>query len=122
VDTRWNSLYNMLEMAITFKTPISQLLRDFNHGLLKEINISKRDWTQLTNLKDILYLFYNPTISLQGLDYPTLSFILPFLQTIYKSLLDFKQLYTDELNLGKEDGVSLEFHILYYINKIYNYR
>jgi hypothetical protein len=51
-------------MAIIFKTSISQLIRDFNHGLLKETNISKRDWNQLTNLKDILYLFYNPTISL----------------------------------------------------------
>jgi hypothetical protein len=54
----------MLEMAIKFKTPINRLIRDFNHGLLKDTIISKRNWNQLINLKDLLQLFYQPTILL----------------------------------------------------------
>ena len=106
VDTRWNSLYNMLEMAIKFQYPINQLIRDYNHGLLKETTISEGNWKQLTHLKDILYLFYQPTIFLQGLSYPTLSIVLPFLKNIYENLLDQRQLYTDDFNLGEEKGVS----------------
>jgi len=45
-----------------FQYPINQLIQDFNHGLLKEIAIPEKEWTQLTNLRDILYLFYEPTI------------------------------------------------------------
>jgi hypothetical protein len=96
----------MLDMAITFQYPINQLIKDFNHGLLREINISEREWIQLTNLRDILNLFYQPTIQLQGLSYPTLSLTLSFIKNIYEKLFDFKQLYIDELNLGSEDGVS----------------
>ena len=93
-------------MAIKFQQPINQLIRDYNHGLLKEIAISERDWVQLTNLKDILYLFYKPTITLQGLSYPTLSLVLGLLKSIYEGLLDLKQLYEDEFNLGEDEGVS----------------
>jgi hypothetical protein len=102
----------MLNMAITFQYPIDRLIKDFNHGLLKEINISKREWVQLTNLRDILYLFYEPTIQLQGLSYPTLSLTLSFISNIYEKLFDFKQLYIDELNLGTKDNISN----IYYIN------
>ena len=99
-------------MAIEFQTPINQLIRDFNHGLLKETTITDSNWTQLTNLKDLLHSFYQPTILLQGLSYPTLSLILPSLGNIYTVLLDFKQLYEDDVNLGKEEGVSLLFSII----------
>jgi hypothetical protein len=101
----------MLDMAISFQYPINQLIKDFNHGLLKEIAIPSREWVQLTNLRDILYLFYEPTIQLQGLSYPTLSLTLSFIGNIYEKLLDLKELYIDELNLGEEDGVS---YIIYY--------
>ena len=93
-------------MAITFQHPINQLIKDFNHGLLREINISEREQIQLTNLRDILNLFYQPTIQLQRLSYPTLSLTLSFIKNIYKKLFDFKQLYIDELNLNSKGGVS----------------
>jgi hypothetical protein len=99
----------MLNMAIMFQYPINQLIQDFNHGLLKEIAIPEKEWTQLTNLRDILYLFYEPTIFFQGLTYPTLSLTLNWVNSIYEKLLDFKQLYIDELNLREEDGVSKSY-------------
>ena len=93
-------------MAISFQAPINQLIKDFNHGLLKEIAISPQEWKQLTNLRDILNLFYKPTIYLQGLSYPTLSLTLSFIGNIYKNLLDLKQLFIADLNQGEEDSVS----------------
>ena len=105
-------------MAIKFQNPINQLIRDFNHGLLKETTISSSNWTQLTNLKELLHAFYQPTILLQGLNYPTLSLVLPILKNIYTTLLDLKQLYKDDITLGEEDGVSF---ILIYIIYLYIY-
>ena len=101
-------------MALDFKDPINQLIKDFNHGILKELFIFEKEQKEIQNLQDILISFYKPTIILQERKYPTLSLVLPLIKQVYKVLLDLKQLYIDEYNLGEEDGVS-NFLIFYFI-------
>ena len=51
-------------MALDFKDPINQLIKDFNHGILKELFIFEKEWKEIQNLRDILISFYKPTIIL----------------------------------------------------------
>lgn len=84
-DTRWNSWYTMLELAIRLKQYINEMY-EAHYNELEDDFISPSDWRLLQEIRDFLQPFYRVTMETQG-DFATLDrtlYTMDFLVKHYK--------------------------------------
>ncbi|KAL3370645.1 hypothetical protein AABB24_007614 [Solanum stoloniferum] len=92
VKTRWNSFYEMLEVAYTYKEPITM---QFNsHNAYPEFKLNDSDWNEVNELRIFLKSFYDATKIFSGMYYPTISEILIHICEISYIFVEYK---TNEL-------------------------
>ncbi|KAE9403682.1 hypothetical protein BT96DRAFT_1079562, partial [Gymnopus androsaceus JB14] len=53
VRTRWNSTFDMINMAVQYGTPLNSFINDSNNGLTA-FALSTTEWIILENLRDVL--------------------------------------------------------------------
>ncbi|KAI1278031.1 putative AC transposase [Halotydeus destructor] len=81
VETRWNSMYDMLQRSLKLKPCISHLLR---HGKdFSEFSVSETAWRRVEDVTSFLKRFNEATVLLSGSKYPTLSLVVP----VYEDLI-----------------------------------
>ncbi|KAJ3686466.1 hypothetical protein LUZ61_015630 [Rhynchospora tenuis] len=83
VETRWNSTYLMLDLALELKRAISRYaLVDPNFDLYP----TDREWDKIEALAGHLKVFYTVTNKLSGTKYPTLNLFFPEYCEVYLTL------------------------------------
>jgi hypothetical protein len=80
VQTRWNSTYLMLELALELREAISRYAALDRRFIL---NPSELDWDKMKALMECLKIFYDATLKLSGTKYPTLNLFFPEFCEIY---------------------------------------
>nr|GEU40098.1 zinc finger BED domain-containing protein RICESLEEPER 2-like [Tanacetum cinerariifolium] len=115
VPTRWNSTYNMLEVAQAYEDVFDIYdLEDaaFGNAILKKSLLvpTHEDWDKARKLCGFLKIFYDVTLRISGTKYVTSHTLIVELSTIRELLR--KQILCDGLNIPPED------EILYKIAKI----
>ena len=74
ICTRWNSLFEMLQVAYVYQEPL-QLV--FNaHNADPNLRIGFEDWQNTKELIDFFKVFYKATNECSGQYYPTISYVL----------------------------------------------
>lgn len=63
--TRWNSWYQMLDVALQHESAIDQYVKE-NIGSLNLDYLPPKDWITLRTIRDFLQPFYQATMDLQG--------------------------------------------------------
>ena len=74
VDTRWNSTYLMLEVAIKYRKAFDRLKREDNCFVPYFESLTppdKADWAKIESFVKFLKLFYDSTLALSGSNYVT---------------------------------------------------
>ena len=64
-DTRWNSWYMMLDVAIKLRNPIMVFI-DENFDSLEDDHLDRNEWQLLLEMRDILKPFYDATKATEG--------------------------------------------------------
>ncbi|KAJ4733644.1 Zinc finger BED domain-containing protein DAYSLEEPER [Rhynchospora pubera] len=100
VETRWNSTYLMLELALQLKEAINRYaLYDNNFGSCP----NDVDWEHVEAVACHLKVFYDVTNKLSGTKYPTLNIFFPEYCEVYLTLIKMsKSDYPFVVNMSKE--------------------
>ncbi|GKA94343.1 zinc finger BED domain-containing protein RICESLEEPER 2-like protein [Tanacetum coccineum] len=106
VPTRWNSTYNMLEVAQAYEDAFDRYdLEDVTFGnAIRKKGLSvptSEDWDKARKLCGFLKMFYDVTLRISGTKYVTSHTLVVELSTIRELLR--KQMMCDVLNLPLED-------------------
>ena len=88
IKTRWNSFYDMLEVAYAYRQPITTLFN--NHNAYPEFKINDSDWDEVNELRIFLKSFYDATKFFSGIYYPTISEILIHICEISSIFSEYK--------------------------------
>ena len=99
VKIRWNSFYEMLEVAYTYKEPITM---QFNsHNAYPELKLNDSDWDEVNELRIFLKSFYDATKKISGIYYPTISEILIHICEISSLFSEYKtnELFTSAIEV-----------------------
>jgi len=83
VQTRWNSTYLMLELALKLREAIQRYAAIDKRYTL---NPSEQEWDKVKHLVVCLKVFYNATLKLSGTKYPTLNLFFPEFCEVYLSI------------------------------------
>ncbi|KAJ1690624.1 hypothetical protein LUZ63_014779 [Rhynchospora breviuscula] len=83
VQTRWNSTYLMLELALELREAINRYASLDKRYTSKP---SEQDWERLKALVQCLKPFYDATLKLSGTKYPTLNLFFPEFCEVYLSI------------------------------------
>ncbi|CAO2148769.1 unnamed protein product [Urochloa humidicola] len=71
MDVRWNSTYLMLKHLLPYKSPFSTFIAA-NYGLVNgQPLLSEGHWTVAEKIMEFLEIFYESTVALSGVYYPT---------------------------------------------------
>jgi hypothetical protein len=74
VETRWNSTYKMLRLALDMKPAIQRFAKIDKRYMFGP---TATDWANLAALIEHLKVFYDATLKLSGTKYPTLNMFFP---------------------------------------------
>lgn len=104
-DTRWLSTYYMLDRFLYFKDEVTLLLLVANRENKRLINVedfefTDIDWKYLTDVRDFLEIFKVPTLKLQASNYPTINWVIPLVDLIFKDLEGFDPKGNPLIKLG----------------------
>ncbi|KAJ3685482.1 hypothetical protein LUZ61_014646 [Rhynchospora tenuis] len=100
VDTRWNSTYLMLQLALELKKAISRYAKVDSTF---ELYPTDQEWKAVEALVPHLKVFYNVTNKLSGTKYPTLNLFFPEYCEVYLTLMKMsKSPYAFIVNMSHE--------------------
>jgi hypothetical protein len=88
-DTRWNSLYTLIEACIKYREPIDTLT-ELSKYPYKALHLDGDEWMAIQSLRNVLRLFKEATDFFQKLEVPTLADTLPSFDLIRSHLLEAK--------------------------------
>ncbi|THH29708.1 hypothetical protein EUX98_g4489 [Antrodiella citrinella] len=84
VATRWNSTYVMLQFAVEYREGLEALTGDRANGL-REVELDEEEWGLVTELRDVLKVFYDTTLYFSA-STPTIAQVIPAMDMIDKHL------------------------------------
>ena len=109
----------MLKTAIELKPALDILKTSTTNQPFPLIYPTENQWLQLSSLKDILEVLYQPTILLQSQSSTTINIALQLTSRIYKGLKDQLKLHEDRYQI--QDEVRILYLYYYNILLITNY-
>ena len=99
VKTRWNSTFEMLNVAIKYRNEYNLFCNSFNE--MEHCSISNSNWEKLIKIKNFLKIFFLLTKFCEGDTYCTIFFSIAAFNSMYDSLDDM-----DEQELPLKDAIN----------------
>ncbi|KAJ3686932.1 hypothetical protein LUZ61_016096 [Rhynchospora tenuis] len=100
VQTRWNSTYLMLDLALHLKKAI---IRYAKLDVRYPYSLSDEQWDHVVTLHGHLKVFYDATLKFSGTKYPTLNLFFPDFCEVYLTIRNmYSSPYPFIVDMGKE--------------------
>jgi hypothetical protein len=90
MDVRWNSTYLMLKHVIPYKTTFSVFIQTHYQQVMGQTLLTQAHWEIGEKILTFLELFYDSTVALSGIYYPTSPLMLHHIIEIASHLSNYE--------------------------------